>query len=733
MEARSGSEEDGRTGDDAGLDLRQYWNVVKKRRWIMLATLAIVIAGSVALTARKPRIFQATATVVVNPQAPKVMGSQTEQVVELGSGSLWGLSEDYYNTQQRIITSRNLVERVVAANPSLLRDPRVVRNPPPGASEEELTKLAVGAIYGRITARLVKASRVIAISVSGGDPQLVTELANMAAQVYIDQNVSVKLDLTKRANRWVAVQLDEAKKRLNSSEGLVVDFKESHDILSVSLEDRQNQLSRDLEKFSNAQSDAQKERSELEAKRKALGRLLAEDPMMFTGGGGETEGALGTAYNQLATLRDTYITERRKLRALEERYGPKHPEVVAQSAFVEAGHQDYLEAGQALVKTLDARIEEVKDAEGRHAARVAQLKTEAFELNKQAQKYKILTRDAEMAEQNYKLLAQRLAESGLQEEDNANNITWLDEAQVPGSPISPNAQRDLAVGIAFGLLLAFGLAFGLEYLDRSIKGQEDVENRLNLPFLGLVPTIELEAREAKQTPELYIARNPNSTVAECCRTVRTNILFSSPDRPLRTLLVSSSNQGEGKTTTVINLGITMAQSGHRTLLVDTDMRRPRLHKGLGVSNEKGVSGVIVGETALEDAVKTTDVPNLYVLPCGPHPPNPAELLQTEKFARLAELLASKYDRVIFDSPPVLAVTDAVVLSRVVDGCVLVARANKTHHDAASRAKRIFAQVKARIVGLVLNDVNLRSATYSSYYNYYNYNYAEPAPPKAERA
>jgi capsular exopolysaccharide synthesis family protein len=288
------------------------------------------------------------------------------------------------------------------------------------------------------------------------------------------------------------------------------------------------------------------------------------------------------------------------------------------------------------------------------------------------------------------------------------------------------------LGAALGLLLGLLLAFGVEFLDRSVKSQEDVESVIGLPFLGMVPALEPGDVVPGKRPELYVSEHPKSTIAECLRVVRTNILFCSPDKPLRTLVVTSSNPEEGKTMTSINLGIVMAQNGHRTLLVDTDMRRARLHKAMGIGNENGVSRVILGESEIEDAVKTTDVPNLWVLPCGPHPPNPAELLQTEKFEALVRRLGEKYDRVIFDSPPVLAVTDAVVLSRVVDGVVLVVRAGRTARDALMRTKRLQRAADPNIAGVVLNDVNLKSPHYYSYYNYYNYGYhdASPAPAAA---
>jgi capsular exopolysaccharide synthesis family protein len=322
-------------------------------------------------------------------------------------------------------------------------------------------------------------------------------------------------------------------------------------------------------------------------------------------------------------------------------------------------------------------------------------------------------------------LLQRYNESGLEERDQANNIRMLDPAR-GAAVLAPNQRRTGIIGFAMGLMLGLGLAFFIEFLDRSVKSQDDIESTIGLPFLGMVPTAE-DLGSNGAVKDLHIVRHPNSTAAECCRVVRTNILFASPDKPLKTLIITSSNPVEGKTTTVVNLGIAMAQSGHRTLIVDTDMRRPRLHKVLGTSNENGVSRLIVGEAEIESAVKSTDVPGLFLLPCGPIPPNPAELLQTERFSALARKLADRFDRVIFDSPPTLAVTDAAVLSRVTDGCVLVVRAGRTSRDALVRAKQSIASAGTRIVGVVLNDVDLKKPQYSAYYSSYHYKYHDVSP------
>jgi len=260
-------------------------------------------------------------------------------------------------------------------------------------------------------------------------------------------------------------------------------------------------------------------------------------------------------------------------------------------------------------------------------------------------------------------------------------------------------------------------------MDRTIVSQEDVESTLGVPFLGFVPSIRgLDNEKPSKASELFIVKNANSTAAESCRVVRTNILFSSPDRPLKTFVVTSSNPVEGKTMTSVNVAIVMAQGGHRTLLIDTDMRRPRVHKIIAVGNEKGVSNLILGNAKVEDVVVATDLPNLFVLPCGPLPPNPSELLQSDRFKQVVQMLTEKYDRLIFDSPPLLAVTDAAILSRVVDGTLLVARSGKTHRDALARAKQHLDAVRTTIVGVILNDVDIERSRSFGYYRYYNYRY-----------
>jgi capsular exopolysaccharide synthesis family protein len=267
---------------------------------------------------------------------------------------------------------------------------------------------------------------------------------------------------------------------------------------------------------------------------------------------------------------------------------------------------------------------------------------------------------------------------------------------------------------------AVGLAFAAEYFDRSITTQQQIEDNLGITFLGIVPSIE-RSKDGK-AQDLIVHTEPKSAVAECLRAVRTNLLFMSPEKPLKTILVTSAGPQEGKTTTATSLAIAMAGSGNRVLLVDADMRRPRIHRIFGAANNFGLSSLILGEGSLATAAKETEIPGLSVLPCGPIPPNPAELLHTAAFQRLIGEMAAAYDRVIIDTPPVGVVADAAVMSTRVDGTLMVLKAGKTSRDVARQAIRQMRDVKAQLFGAVLNDLDLADQKYGHYAYYYQYGY-----------
>jgi capsular exopolysaccharide synthesis family protein len=324
---------------------------------------------------------------------------------------------------------------------------------------------------------------------------------------------------------------------------------------------------------------------------------------------------------------------------------------------------------------------------------------------------------------------ERSKESDLTRRLRVNNISVVDLPTVPKGPIKPNMPLNVMGGLVVGLLLGVGAAMGRGLLDRTVKTPDDVEQLLKATFLGLIPEIDestlgpapgkRKRRQQVIAPELIVHTNPMSGIAEASRSVRTNLIFTTPDRPYRVLLVTSSGPSEGKTTVACCVSVAMAQAGKRVLLIDCDLRRPRIHRIFHVTGQEsgGLTTALLDESH-EDCAVQTEVPNLYVIPAGPIPPNPSELLHSERFKTFLNHMKERYDQIILDSPPLVAVTDATILSTIVDGTMVVVRAFKTSKDLAKHANRILSDVGARMAGVVLNAVNLHKDEYRYRYQYY---------------
>jgi capsular exopolysaccharide synthesis family protein len=317
----------------------------------------------------------------------------------------------------------------------------------------------------------------------------------------------------------------------------------------------------------------------------------------------------------------------------------------------------------------------------------------------------------------------RLKEAELQAEARANNIRVLDAALVPSRPVKPRMLINLSVAAILALFGGIGLAFLVHRLDNTVKSQQDLE-AFGLTFLGIVPSIRSirgkgGVPRTVENPDRCVIDHPNSTLAECVRIIRTNLLFMTPERELRGMMVTSAGPREGKTCTCVNIGATMAMSGSKTLLVDSDLRRPRLHKIFGFTNERGLTNLIMdADVKVEDMAIKSEVERLDILCSGPLPPNPSEILHTQGFKRTLAYLLEEYDRVIFDSPPVGAVTDAQILGQQVDGAVLVVRAGETSREMLKKAKGLLDNVNVRVLGALLNNLDVSRKGYGQYYYQY---------------
>jgi succinoglycan biosynthesis transport protein ExoP len=580
------------------------------------------------------------------------------------------------------------------------------------------------AVAGQISVKPLKDSRLATITVTDRKPQRAALIANTIADTYIEYNLDYKLEGARSAMAWLAEQESDLKRQLEESELKLYQFKKDRNLLAVNLDDKQSMLSNNLANVNQKLTDLRISRLALEAKRRMIER--ARDNIT------EQETLPELRENvTVKSLRDSFITYSKELADISTKYGPEHPRIRALQDQMDVVRKAYEKVMNDELSTFEKSYEEAVDNEKALKVLMEQQKNEAIEVSKIEVEYRPLLRASQQNEKMYSLISTRQKEIDITGPMKTNNVRVLERAVVPGAPIRPNPIQNLMMGLMLGLGTGVALAFAIEALDNTLKTQADVELFLGVPVLGLVPVIggaaepvEVLADDLRQR-DLGVFLDPKSVAAECCRSIRTNILFMSPDRPIKTMVITSPSPQEGKTTTAINLGVTMAEAGGRVLIADTDMRRPRLHRSFGVGNQIGISTVIVGKATLEEAIKHTDVPNLDVLTCGPVPPNPSELLHTDRFAAVLADCAKLYDRIVLDSPPTSAVTDPAVLGNLVDGVVLIIKAGETTRDSAIHARRQLMSAKARVIGVVVNAIDFSNPAYGyEYYyrNYYRYGY-----------
>lgn len=710
-------------------DPKFYLRVLLRRRWLIFAVFAVTVGVTAVWTLRQPKVFAAAISVIIDISAPRFLAQDVQDVTTDSYSNYWA-NKEYYETQHKVITSRAVAQRVVEklglqSDPAFLSvDPALDEK----ARAERMRSIdAAAKLQGMIKVEPVKESRVTLINIQDSDPNRAALLANEVAEAYIAENLDLKLKVTETASRWLEERRESLESQSKSSEMALYNFKRHEDVLTVSLESQQNMVTQRLTATNTALTEVLLRIAALKARMEAIKAVQATAPD-DTRWAEALPAAMG---NEFVTNTKRKLAEQNlKCAELRERYLESMPKLQECVELARAIERDLMRELNSIVVAAESELREATAKERNLRAMLATTKAEAFEVNKKQIEYERLRREADNNQRLYDTVFKRLKDIELSGLLRTSNVRILDAARPSLAPVRPNVQNNLLLAMLAGLIGGFGLALLLELMDSSIGTQADIEERLKISFLGVLPRIpDLDdPQPSGVSKDLHVFTHAKSSIAEACRAVRTNLLFMSPDKPFKTMLVTSSGPQEGKSTTVISLGIAMAQSGSRVLLLDTDMRRPRLHKPFGVPNDIGVSSLVVGEGRDEDAIKTTDVPNLFVLPCGPIPPNPAELLHTDAFKDLIKRLSQKFDRIIFDSPPIGAVADAVVLATQVDGVLVVLKAGATHREVAKRAIRALNDVKARVFGAVLNDIDPSKARYGDYYGYgystYGYYYGE---------
>ena len=717
------------------------WRTVRKH-WATALATALLISVSVAFyTLGQTKIYEATAILHFDPNPPRPLGGKVEAVVDMGAGPVWDTRE-YLETQYQIIQSMR-VSQAVVAELGLQRDIAFIYNLPKEAplpkaapiTEEQAAEI----LKARIRVEPVKGSRLALLRLQDANPERATRVLSAVADTYVRQNIEIAVEATVQANGWLTEQMNKLKVDLESSEMALHDYKKSNNLLSAAFDDRSNMLREQMAQLNQMLTSSRAKGKEVQARRDQVAKIKVDDPSELPA----FELLQSTLLQQ---LRYQYLEARRQKEALlRAGKGPNYDEVKATEARIEEARRGILAEVRNIQGALDRELAGVRQAEGGLSGLFEQSKKEALELNLLEIEYNRLRRSKENNEKLYSLLLERTKESDLARMLNVNNVRVLDRPRLPRGPVRPNVPLNIGAGILIGILIGIGSAMARAMLDRTIKTPADVEQILGVSFLGLIPELEgskevgpaakqrRRNRSATGGRELIVHELPTSGIAEASRSIRTNILFTAPDHPYKVMLVTSAGMGEGKTTVACCIAIAMAQTGKSVVLVDCDLRRPRMHRIFQKPSDVGLTTALVDE-GQDDHIQETEVPNLSVYVAGPHPPNPAELLQSERFKTVLKRLTTKFDYVLLDSPPVLAVTDAAVLSTLVDGVVMVTRAFQTRKELAQHAVRRLTDVGAHVAGIVLNAVNLTKDEYKYSYQYYRRGgYYADEPPRSSQA
>jgi len=728
--------------EPSGIDLYEVLHILRKRFWIILLVAAAVVSLTYYQVSRQPKLYFATATIEIDPRPPKVLGRAVEDVVTLGTGG-FHTEQDYYETQYKIIQSRDVAERVVLEH-RLNEDPSFLGVPPEARPAFKPVPVmdAVGQVQGKVSVSPVKDSWLVEVTVSDLDPVMAQQLCNWVTEAYIRQNLERMVESSSSALGWLLTQMDGLKSELDRSENGIASFKKEHGILALAPEDGRNVITNEMSSISSNMAQVRAKRIAIQARRDQIRSVLKDEDPLAVPIESVTEVPL------VQRLKESYVALQAEEGKLKERYLEKHPrlmEIQAQKARLEESIRR--EVRQA-ASSLDVEYEVYrKNEEGLEAA-LRSLSDQAQNMDQKEMTLNRLNRERENIEELYQMILKRAKETDLARMLNANNIRVLESATRPESPTVMNLRRNLLLALLVGLLLGTGLVLVLEFLDRTVKNPEQLE-RLGIQLLGIVPNISIGedfpvrsvngARRKRglihhyrADRDLVIHHYPKSTIAERCRAIRTNILFTSRDNPARRILVTSPSPKEGKTTVAVCLAVTMAQSGSQVLIVDGDMRMPRLHRTFRHEGDAGLSDVLFKKKTLEAVIQPTEVKNLFLLPCGKLPPNPADLIHSREFVEFFEKVSTMFDKIIFDSPPIGMVTDPAILSQLVDATILVFKPRSTRYDMARFAVTTLNDIQARILGVVFNDIDATDRMYKRYYADYYRHYGKVAEEEQPR-
>ena len=727
--------------EEDAIDLQEILRVILKYRWMIALVVAIAVVTALGTSLLKRPVYKATALLEVKPPSGSMV--RLQNVDTAGGTASWQLAE-FHHTQKRILQSDSVSAAVIRDlgledDPELhgeIRQRGVVRglkqvigmlsgggDSEAQAVEQQRSGAAndatgndaaehlAGALQSRLTVSPVDGSFLFNVWFESFDPETAAQVVNAIAHEYIQQNNQRRFDSTTSAKKFLEKEIERVQARLETSEKELNDFARKHNL--VDLEDRDNIVSTRLQTLNGQLAEVRGQRITAESRYRRAAQVDV------------TSALPDFLQNELiSTLKSRYAELQTEYQRMAQTYKPAYPDMQQLQAEIQGVKANLDEAINRRVQSLQAEYEELASREQALQAAVEEQKDQLLALEDRAVQYNILKREVETNKELYTGLLERMKEVGVAAGLERTNISIIDEAGVPGAPYKPDITKNVSMAGAIGLMGGVGLAFLLAFLDNTVRTREDLERLVNSPCLGMVPKIkrlpESKLQAARQL-DLSAAEKPDSSVSEAYRSIRTSLMFSRPDGPPKTILVTSAGPGEGKTTACVNLATVLAQNGSRVLLVDGDLRKPRLHKTFGVPGSPGLT-----EQTVENRVQQmheTGIEGVRLLPAGTVPPNPAELIGSAALHRFLKAAQTPYDHIIIDSPPVMGLADALIGSTIVDATLMVIGAGQISKQALREAYNRLFSVRAPVIGCVLNGVDMESSEYAYYTRYY-YNYAD---------
>jgi len=719
---------------EESFDLLEYWRTVAKRKWSILGlALAVALLAALVVFAIRPT-YRSTAVLLIEAQKNKVVG-----IEEVYSGM--SANREYFQTQAEILKSRELAAKVVqklklATHPEF--DPR--QQEPPfwkrwlgmiGADadslgivvsdednattgEDAITKGVVGRFQRQLTVEPVRLSQLVRVSFESHDPELAANVANTVAEVFIESDLDARYQMTQKASNWLSERLGGLRQKVEAAERALQQYREKERIVDVKGV-AQSGASRQLEQLTTALVEARNRRNEAENKYNQIRGI---------------RGASASAYESVpAVMNNTMVGQMRtveaeaekKLSELTNRYGKEHPRMVQAEGELKAARENTRRAIETVVASITRDYEVARANEASIERSLGQSKGEIQDINRKEFQLGVLEREVAANKQLFDMFLGRFRETSATGDLQSTVARVVDPAIPSGAPYKPNRRQVVLIALVVGLFAGVMLALLLERLDSTVKTSHDVESKLGLPVLAALPIIR-DKRTVKF--ERIFAENPQAIFSEGIRTARTGIMLSSIDKPHHAIVVTSSVPGEGKTTFSTNLALAFAQT-KKVVLVDADMRRPSIYKLFGKElNSPGLSNLVAGSTPAAECIFKIEGLDLFVVPSGPIPPNPLELLLSQRFEETLQKLHEMFEMVIIDSPPVQLVSDAMVIARNCTGMVYVVKADDTPYQVARNGVKRLRLAKANIIGVALNHMDFERADkyYGEYTGYYKYGY-----------